>query len=278
MALRRFLLGGLLAAGTANAQDFIQEARELRTKAGMFEHGRGVRQDYREAYRLYCKSALLGDSLSAYSLGWMYFNGRGLSRNPAVAVGWFKRAAKAGDVYAARMLLRYVGIEAQEDAACQPEPPVTTAAGPGAHKFKSANRKLIEDWVGKIAPNYSVDPELVLAVIQAESGFNSTALSNKNAQGLMQLIPATAQRFGVKDIWDPMENIRGGTAYLHWLLRHFSGNVEWALAAYNAGERTVEQYQGVPPYRETQNYVKRILASYQKTVHPIPPALSGPPS
>jgi hypothetical protein len=277
MALRRLLMGGLLIAGAANAQDFIQEARELRSRAGMYEHGRGVHQDYREAYRLYCRSALLGDSLSAYNLGWMYFNGRGLPRSPGVAVGWFKRAAKTGDVYAARMLQRYSGIEAQEDAACQPEsPPLTVALGPGGGKFRSAGRKLVEAWVGKIAPNYFVDPELVLAVIQAESGFNSSALSNKNAQGLMQLIPATAQRFGVKDIWDPMENIRGGTAYLHWLLRHFSGNVELALAAYNAGERTVEQYQGVPPYRETQNYVKRILASYQKTVHPIPPALADP--
>lgn len=277
MALVKYLLGGLLVAGTASASDVIQEARDLRIKAGLYEHGRNVRQDYREAYRLYCKAALLGDSLSAYSLGWMYFNGRGLPRNAGAAVGWFKRAAKAGDVYAARMLVRYVGVEAREDPGCQPEPPPATVAGianPSRHK--SANRQLVEDWVGQIAPNYSVDPDLVLAVIEAESGFNSTALSNKNAQGLMQLIPATAQRFGVKDIWNPLENIRGGTAYLRWLLRHFSGNVEWALAAYNAGERTVEQYQGVPPYRETQNYVKRILASYQKTVHPIPPELSGP--
>lgn len=141
---------------------------------------------------------------------------------------------------------------------------------------RNANRKLVKDWVEPIAARYFVDPELVLAVIEAESGFNATALSSKNAQGLMQLIPSTAQRFGVKDTWNPLENIRGGIAYLHWLLRHFSGNVEWALAAYNAGERTVEQYQGVPPYQETRNYVRRILASYQKTVHPVPPPLSGP--
>jgi soluble lytic murein transglycosylase-like protein len=273
VAPMRYLLGGLLMAGTASAQDFIQEARALRAQAARYEHARGVRQDYTEAYRLYCKAAMLGDSTAAYNLGWMYFNGRGLPRRPEFAVGWFKRAAKAGDAYAARMLTRYTGIEAVEDSGCRPEPlPVAAMI---AIKRQNPNRKLVEGWVGRIAANYFIDPELVMAVIQAESGFNPTALSPKNAQGLMQLIPATAERFGIKDIWDPLENIKGGTAYLHWLLRHFAGNVEWALAAYNAGERTVEQYQGVPPYRETQNYVKRILASYQKTVHPVPPPLSG---
>jgi hypothetical protein len=269
----RYLLGGLLIAGTASAQDVIKEARDLRAQAARYEHARGVRQDYREAYRLYCKAAMLGDPTAAYNLGWMYFNGRGLPRQPEFAVGWFKRAAKAGDGYAARMLARYVGIEAAEDPGCRPEPPPVAALA--AIKRQNPNRKLLEGWVGRIAASYFVDPELVMAVIQAESGFNPSALSPKNAQGLMQLIPATAERFGIKDVWDPLENIRGGTAYLHWLLRHFSGNVEWALAAYNAGERTVEQYQGVPPYRETQDYVKRILASYQKTVHPVPPPLSG---
>lgn len=273
MALIRYLLSAWLAVGTASAQDFVQDAANLRAQAARYEHARGVRQNYAEAYRLYCKAALLGDSLAAYNLGWMYFNGRGLPRKPDLAVGWFKRAAKAGDAYAARMVAHYGGIEAAEDAACRPEPrPVAVVA---TIKHKNPNRGIVEDWVERIAPSYFVDPELVMAVIQAESGFNPSALSPKNAQGLMQLIPATAERFGIKDIWDPVENIKGGTAYLHWLLRHFSGNVEWALAAYNAGERTVEQYQGVPPYRETQSYVKRILASYQKTVHPIPPPLSG---
>ncbi|MGZ8217975.1 transglycosylase SLT domain-containing protein [Methylomagnum sp.] len=274
MALLRYVMGGLLLAGTAAAQDVVREARDLRTRAALHEHGRGVRQDFGEAYRLYCESALLGDALSAYSLGWMYFNGRGLSRQPGLAVGWFKRAAKAGDGYAARMLVRYAGIQPQDDPGCRPKPPVIPKVAVVPAIDKSPARQLIEGWVAQIAPNYSVDPDLVLAVIQAESGFDSAALSNKNAQGLMQLIPATAERFGVKDIWNPLENIKGGTAYLNWLLRHFSGNVEWALAAYNAGERTVEQYQGVPPYKETQNYVKRIMAAYPKTSHPVPPALA----
>jgi soluble lytic murein transglycosylase-like protein len=272
MDLSRYVLSGLLLAGTAMSQDLTQEARDLRSRAALYEHGRGVGQDYRQAYRLYCQSALLGDPLAAYSLGWMYFNGRGLPKRPELAVGWFKRAAKAGDIYAARMLVRYVGVQAQEDPDCRPEPPIRVAQVHG-----SRDRKLIENWVGQIAPSYFVDPELVLAVIRTESNFNVAALSSKNAQGLMQLIPATAERFGVRDLWNPLENIKGGTAYLHWLLRHFSGNVAWAVAAYNAGERTVEQYRGVPPYRETQDYVKRILGFYQKTLHPIPPPLAGSP-
>jgi soluble lytic murein transglycosylase-like protein len=128
--------------------------------------------------------------------------------------------------------------------------------------------------VQQIAAPYSIDPQLVLAVMQAESGFNPGALSPKNAQGLMQLIPATAQRFGVKNAWDPAENIRGGAAYLHWLIRHFSGKVEWVLAAYNAGEHSVERYRGVPPYSETQAYVQKILSRYGKLTHPVPPERS----
>ena len=274
MALKHWLLGGVLAAGSAGAADFIAEARALRVSGIAQEHGRGVQQNYPEAYRLYCQAALLGDSEAAYNLGWMYFNGRGRPRNEGLAVGWFKRAAKAGDAYAARMLVKYRGIEAKHDGDCQPNLPTFVLEDlPAARRLASnnPNRRLIESWVSRIAPAYSVDPELVLAVIQAESGFRTSALSNKNAQGLMQLIPATASRFGVRDIWNPQENIRGGTAYLNWLLRHFNGKVEWVLAAYNAGERTVEQYQGVPPYRETQNYVRKILSTYPKTVHPVPP-------
>ncbi|CAL1240764.1 transglycosylase SLT domain-containing protein [Candidatus Methylocalor cossyra] len=268
----RCLLGGLLLAGTASAQDFIHQARALRLEAARYEHAQGVPRDYGRAYALYCKAALLGDALAAYSLGWMYFNGRGLSRQAELAVGWFKRAAKAGDVYAARMLLRYGNITGSEDPRCQPEPPPTTLAQYRGRT--NPNRQFLEDRVAAIARDYFVDPQLVLAVIEAESGFNPAALSSKNAQGLMQLIPATAERFGVRNVWDPLENIKGGTAYLHWLLRHFSGNVAWTVAAYNAGERTVEQFQGVPPYPETQNYVKRILAVYPRTVHPVPPPLA----
>ena len=126
---------------------------------------------------------------------------------------------------------------------------------------KAGRKHHITKMVRRIAPRYSLDPRLVLAVIQAESSFNPKARSPKNAQGLMQLMPATAARFGVSDPWDPEQNVNGGMAYLRWLIDHFDGNVKFALAGYNAGERAVERHRGIPPYRETRSYVKRIVAS-----------------
>jgi soluble lytic murein transglycosylase-like protein len=112
--------------------------------------------------------------------------------------------------------------------------------------------------VRDLAPEYGVNPELVLAVIEVESNYNPNALSPKNAQGLMQLIPETAERFGVIDVWDPKQNVRGGMAYLRWLLDRFNDDVKLALAGYNAGEASVLRHRGVPPFRETQAYVSRI--------------------
>jgi len=120
-------------------------------------------------------------------------------------------------------------------------------------------REDVRGLVRKLAPKYSLDPQLVLAVIEAESNFDPKASSPKNAQGLMQLIPATAQRFGVTDPWNPEQNLHGGMAYLRWLLDHFEGDIKLALAGYNAGEQAVELYGGIPPYTETQSYVKRIV-------------------
>jgi soluble lytic murein transglycosylase-like protein len=99
----------------------------------------------------------------------------------------------------------------------------------------------------------------VLAVIAVESNFNPTAVSPKKAQGIMQLVPETAERFGVHDVWNVEQNLRGGMAYLRWLLNYFNGNVKLALAGYNAGEKAVERHGGVPPYAETQEYVQRIM-------------------
>lgn len=109
----------------------------------------------------------------------------------------------------------------------------------------------------------SLDPKLVRAVIQAESGYNRRALSNKGAMGLMQLMPATASSLRVRDPWDASENLRGGTAYLRGLIDRFSGRLEWAVAAYNAGPGAVERYGGIPPYRETREYVRRVLGLYR---------------
>jgi soluble lytic murein transglycosylase-like protein len=107
-----------------------------------------------------------------------------------------------------------------------------------------------------------LDPRLVEAVIRVESAFNTRALSHKGAMGLMQLMPGTADDLGVENAFDVDENLRGGTTYLRQLLDRFDGDVQLALAGYNAGPGAVEKYHGVPPYRETSDYVKRILADY----------------
>jgi membrane-bound lytic murein transglycosylase B len=113
---------------------------------------------------------------------------------------------------------------------------------------------------------FDVDAALVSAVIKAESDFNSREVSNKGARGLMQLMPATAQRFGVANSFDPIENIYAGTRYLRWLLQTFDGNADLAVAAYNAGEGNVWKYNGVPPFRETVTYIGRIARHIRKAI------------
>lgn len=118
-----------------------------------------------------------------------------------------------------------------------------------------------------------IDPRFLHAVIWQESKYKLKARSHAGAQGLMQLMPDTAKRFGCDDPHDPVENIAAGTKYLSWLLKRFDGNVELALAGYNAGEGSVDKYDGIPPYNETKNYVKIISKRYGKTYHPVlPPA------
>lgn len=118
--------------------------------------------------------------------------------------------------------------------------------------------------VDTISQNYGVDPALVRAVIKTESNFNRWAVSNKGALGLMQLIPETGRRYGVRDFFDPQQNVDGGVRYLRSLLEKFNGNLDLSLAAYNAGENLVERLGRVPPIPETTNYVRRIRAIYKQ--------------
>jgi hypothetical protein len=118
------------------------------------------------------------------------------------------------------------------------------------------------------ARRHGLDPELVLAVIGAESNFRPGAVSPKGARGLMQLMPATAREMGVTDILDPAANVDGGTKYLKQLLELYGGDMARALAAYNAGPGAVARHRGIPPYRETQHYVKKVLRSYESAREP----------
>lgn len=122
---------------------------------------------------------------------------------------------------------------------------------------------VFKEEIDSAARQAGIEPLLVEAVIAAESNFDPWAVSDKGAQGLMQLMPATARRFRVSDVWDPGENIRGGVAYLKELMGIFP-DVRHVLAAYNAGERAVVEHGGIPPYRETREYVRRVLDYYKR--------------
>jgi hypothetical protein len=126
------------------------------------------------------------------------------------------------------------------------------------------------DWIiFRAGERQGVDPRFIHAVIKQESKYNPHAVSYVGARGLMQMMPATAKRFGLRDPEDAAANVEAGTKYLKWLLKRFDGDVSLALAGYNAGEGSVDKYKGVPPYSETQNYVKKIVANYGKTYHPV---------
>jgi len=144
----------------------------------------------------------------------------------------------------------------------------------GLPRADRAHARLVQ----RLAPRFKVDARLALAIVRAESNFDPSARSPRNAMGLMQLIPDTAARFNVTKLRDPAQNIRGGMAYLRWLLAYFEGDVQLALAGYNAGERAVDRYLGVPPYAETRQYVRRIMAAVGgQRLHPFD-ASATPPS
>jgi soluble lytic murein transglycosylase-like protein len=121
--------------------------------------------------------------------------------------------------------------------------------------------------ISQIASWHHVDPQLALSIVSVESDFQQFAKSSANAIGLMQLIPATAERFNIKDAYNASQNVKGGVLYLRWLLDRYHGEIELVAAAYNAGEGAVDKYKGIPPYQETQDYVRKILTRYPHQKH-----------
>jgi hypothetical protein len=236
-----------------------------------YEHGEGVARDFGKAVQLYCAAARQGNPRAQYRLGWMYANGRGVARDDGLAAAWFKLAADKGDEHAARMLPHLTAPKRPVQARCvAPQlPPLRPVLLAARLDLNSPHRKSVADTVKRMADRYGLDPHLVLAVIQAESAFDPRAVSPKGAMGVMQLMPGTAERFGVRDPFDVEDNLKGGMSYLRWLLAQFDGSVVHAVAAYNAGEEAVSRYGGVPPYEETRTYVQRVTSYYPHLTHPV---------
>jgi soluble lytic murein transglycosylase-like protein len=141
-----------------------------------------------------------------------------------------------------------------------PAPPARREpAPPAADSWREAAGHYAEA-IEAAAERHGLDPALLVSLAQVESAFDPRAVSSKGASGLLQLMPDTARRFGVRDAFDPAQNLEGGARYLSWLLERFGGRTDLALAGYNAGEGAVERHRGIPPYRETRHYVDRVMA------------------
>jgi soluble lytic murein transglycosylase-like protein len=273
----------------ARVERWRQEAKAL-------EYGEGVPRDPVRAAELYCRAARHGDAEAQYSLAWMMTNSRGIERNEAEAAHLFAAAAEQGYEQAKNILAR-MGEPRGAPPPClrQPEEDRVAAAPPLAQPNPQAGARpaappavlpvpppahapeALVRFVNLVASEYKLQPHLVLAVIATESNFDASAVSPKDAHGLMQLIPGTAARFGVRNIKDPVQNIRGGMAYLRWLMARFEGDLRLVAAAYNAGEGAVERYLGVPPFAETRLYVLKIRAGVAgQTHHPFDPTAAEP--
>jgi soluble lytic murein transglycosylase-like protein len=265
-----------------------EHVQRWRLDAKAMEYGEpGVPRDPVRAAELYCRAARHGDAESQYSLAWMLTNSRGIERDEAQAAHLFAAAAEQGYSQAKNILSR-MGAPRGEPPLCLRSPDddqaviaaldQKTAAQKAAAQKGTAGKnggaanpafvppppprnapEVLVRFVRLVAPEYQLAPHLVLAFIATESNFDVGAVSPKNAQGLMQLIPETAARFGVRNALDPTQNIRGGMAYLRWLMARYQGDVVLVAAAYNAGEGAVDRYLGVPPYAETRQYVWRIV-------------------
>ena len=243
--------------------------------------------DFHLAAQHFCSAARQGSVDGQYRLGRLLLQQRSVPKAQAQGRFMLALAAQNGHAEALQFFDEpgLVPLDEQRPQ-CLPDP----AAGSLEDRTEPVSHEVVKRYLDQLnrerrrwaqrvqerAPYYGVDPRLAVSIVRAESNFNPLAVSPKNAQGLMQLIPATAKRFGVRNLLDPQQNIEGGLAYLRWLLLRFDHDVVKTSAAYNAGEGAVDRHQGVPPFPETQAYVARILGFYLATRHQPPPPPEKP--
>lgn len=240
-----------------------------------------------EAAARYCSAARLGSAEAQYRLGRLYLQST-REAEQAQGLTLLAGAAQRGHEKAQALLQgQPPASDAWPECLLTGQAPQLALPPPVPAEPEAVPHEVVERYVlslpheqrrhaqliQRLAPRFEVDARLALAIARAESNFNPAALSPKNAMGLMQLIPDTATRFGVRNAFDPEQNVRGGLAYLRWLLQRFQGDVALASAAYNAGEGAVDRHGGVPPYAETQQYVQRILHFYRAPRHRAPGAM-----
>lgn len=226
------------------------------------ETGRGQAHNDFLAAALYCEAGQLGSAEGYYRVGLIYLSGKNFPLNKPMSAAFLSIASQLGHQDSTDML-EITGPPTGLPLHCISIEQATFISGEfDLDHYVNAlprHKRLVANLIKRLAPHYSVDVKLALAVASVESNFDVSARSPKNAQGVMQLIPETAVRFNVKNPYNAEQNIRGGLAYLRWLLTYFDGDVVRVVAAYNAGERTVDRYRGIPPYNETQAYVRLVL-------------------
>ena len=266
-AIRRvcllFLYLALGFASTAQAQEFVEAPRVVAALAQgqAAERGKGVRKNMSLAIEFYCDAATMGSSEGFFRIGRMLAKAPGKQRNLPLANAYLALAARLGHREAS--LLHNPKVEnARIDEIC-PNHLGENGAEPfdvdGYIAALAPAKRAIAALIRKNASRYGVDVRLALGIALAESNLDASAVSPKNAQGVMQLIPDTQERFGVTKPFDPEQNIKGGLSYLRWLQNRYPGNLKLVIAAYNAGEGNVDRYGGIPPFAETQQYVRRVL-------------------
>lgn len=225
------------------------------------ELGLGLRRDARLAITLYCDAAIMGSAEGFFRIGRILARGPAHLRNPALANAYLAQAVQLGHHAAIDYFDETVPFAPLDEDCSKLEP------GPVAEPFDLDGylsalppaRRRVAELIRRHAASYGIDVRIALAIALAESNLNPLAVSPKNAQGVMQLIPRTQLRFGVTRPFDPESSIKGGLAYLKWLKARFDGDWSLIAAAYNAGEGAVEKHGGIPPYRETEGYVQRVL-------------------